>query len=92
MLTENDTLLKNHVSFNFMLKYYITISFRQFPKILNQFFTYAGQTKILKLACLFVLIYWTNQSRFEVISLDNVLINWHYLKNATYDVRLKLHM
>ena len=35
---ESSILLKYHVSCNFMLKYYITVSLRQFTKTLNQFF------------------------------------------------------
>ena len=38
MPIESGILLKNHVSCNFMLKYYITVSNRQFTKTLNQFF------------------------------------------------------
>ena len=37
MTIESSTLLKNHVTCNFMLKYYIIVSLRQFAKILNQF-------------------------------------------------------
>ena len=37
MPIENSILLKSHVSCNFMLKYYITILFRQFTETLNQF-------------------------------------------------------
>ena len=35
--TESGILLKNHVIFSFVLKYYITVSFWQFMKTLNQF-------------------------------------------------------
>ena len=35
---ESSILLKNHVSCNFILKYYIKVSVRQFMKNLNQFF------------------------------------------------------
>ena len=38
MPIESSILLKNHVSCNFMLKYYITISNREFAKTLNHFF------------------------------------------------------
>ena len=54
------------------------------------FFTYLGQTEISKLVCLFDLSNWKNQSTFEVFSLDNVLRNWHCLKNAKDHVQLKL--
>ena len=38
VLVENGVLLKNHVSCNFMLKYYIAVLFRQFTTTLNQLF------------------------------------------------------
>ena len=38
MPIETNMLLKNHVSCNFMVKYYITLSLRQFMKTLSQFF------------------------------------------------------
>ena len=38
MPTESGILLKSHVTCNFMLKYYITISLHQFTKNLNQIF------------------------------------------------------
>ena len=38
MPIESSILLKNHVSCNFMPKYYITASLQQFTKTLNQFF------------------------------------------------------
>ena len=38
MPIESSILLKNHVSCNFMPKYYITASLQQFMKTLNQFF------------------------------------------------------
>ena len=50
---EGTILLKNHVSCNFMLKYYITFSIRQFGITLNQFFIYLWQMKIWKFLCLF---------------------------------------
>ena len=39
MTIDSDILLKNHVSCNSMLKYYITCSLRQFTKTFNQFFS-----------------------------------------------------
>ena len=41
---------------------------------------YLGQTKNLKFVSLLDLGNWMNQSSFEVILLDNLLINGHYLK------------
>ena len=38
MFIENDIFLKSHVSCNFIVKYGITIWFRQFRKILTQYF------------------------------------------------------
>ena len=74
-----------------MLKYYITFLFRQFTKTLNRFcFTYVGQTKTWKLACQFDLRNSKVKSTFEVLSLDNILIKWHYLKNVRYQVWWKL--
>ena len=37
MPIERSILLKNHVTCNFMLKYYITVSLREFTKTLNHF-------------------------------------------------------
>ena len=44
-------------------------------KLEISFWTYLGQTKIWKFTCLFYLSNWINQSSFEVLSLENVLIN-----------------
>ena len=38
---------------NMLVVIYITVSFRQFPKTLNQFFTDLVETKIWKLGCRF---------------------------------------
>ena len=80
MPIENSFLLKYHVSCNFMLKYYITVSLRQFTKTLNQFFNLSRQTKVWKFVCFFDLHNWMNQSSFEVTLLDNLLIKWHFKK------------
>ena len=48
MPTESSILLKNYVSCNFMLKYYITVSLRQFTKTLNQFFDLSRANENLK--------------------------------------------
>ena len=48
------------------------------------------QTKISKLACLFDLSNWKNQSSFDVLSLDNILSNGYCLKNAKVHVHWKL--
>ena len=37
MTIDSNIIFKNHVSFNFMLKYHITISLRQVTKIFKQF-------------------------------------------------------
>ena len=78
------------VSCNFMLKYYITISLQQFTKTLNQFLTYLGQTKIWKFVFLFDLCNLMNQSRFEVLLLENILIDGYYLENTKYRFLWKL--
>ena len=49
-------------------------------KLQFSFFTYLGQTKFWKFVCLFDMYKLMNQSNFEVILLDNVLINGDYLK------------
>ena len=59
-------------------------------KTLNQFFTYLVQTKIWKPAYLFDLSNWKNKSSVEILSLDNILINGHYLENVKYNVRCNL--
>ena len=46
MPTESIILLKNHVSCNFMLKYYITVSLRQFTKTSNQFLLIQGNENL----------------------------------------------
>ena len=46
------------------------------------FFTCPGQTKIWKFTSLFGLCNWMNQSNFELLSLENILINGHYPKNT----------
>ena len=48
MPTESSILLKNYGSCNFMLKYYITVSLRQFTKTLNQFFDLSRANENLK--------------------------------------------
>ena len=45
---ESGILLKNHVSCNFMLKYYITLLPDNLQKLQISFFTYLVQTKIWK--------------------------------------------
>lgn len=42
------------------------------------------QTKVWKLASVFDLSNWMSQSSFEVLSLKDILINEHYLKNTKY--------
>ena len=53
MSIESRVFLKNHVSCNFMLKYFITVSLRQFTKILNQFFDLSRANKNLEICTLF---------------------------------------
>ena len=49
MPIETGIFLKNRVSCNFILKYYITISFRQFKKFLYQFFHLSRVIKNLEI-------------------------------------------
>ena len=49
MPIESSNLLKNYVSCNFMLKYYITISLRQFTKTLGQFFYLSSTNENLEI-------------------------------------------
>ena len=49
MPIENDILLKNQVTCNFMLKYYIKNSLRKFTKTSNQFFHLSRANKILEI-------------------------------------------
>ena len=49
VIDESGILLKNHVSCNFMLKYYITVSLRQFAKTLYQFVPLSRANKNLKI-------------------------------------------
>ena len=49
MLIESIILLKNHISCNFMLKYYISVSFRQFTKTLNKFLYSTRDNKNLEI-------------------------------------------
>ena len=53
MSIESRVFLKSHVSCNFMLKYFITVSLRQFTKILNQFFDLSRANKNLEICMLF---------------------------------------
>ena len=66
MFMEGGSLLRNPISYNFMPKHHIIISFRKFTRFLFKFkslflivkidvFTYLGKTKILKHTCLFQL-------------------------------------
>ena len=70
MPLDSSTLLKNHGSCNFMLKYYFTISLQRFfsTKILNQFFSLCRATENLEIcACLFFFNNWMNRSSFNYI-------------------------
>ena len=55
------------------------------------FITCIGQTKIWRFSYLFDLSNWPSQSNFEAFTLDNFLVNGHYLWNAKYHVCWKLH-
>ena len=54
--------LKNHVSCNFMVKYYITILLRQFTKTLDQFLNFSTANENLEI-CLLVLFEKLNESK-----------------------------
>ena len=91
MTIESRILLKNHVSCNLMLKYYITILLRQFPKTLDQFldlprgnenFEIYMPVLIVKQSILY-------QSSFEVLFLGSALIYRSYLKNIKTGTTLK---
>ena len=62
MTIDGGILLKNHVSCNFMLKYYITILLRQFMKTFNQFFGLTKANKNLEI-CVPVLFEQLNESK-----------------------------
>ena len=64
---DNGILLKSHASWNFMLKHYITILLQQNKKTLNRFLNLSRAKGNLEI--------WINQSNFESLALDNVLIN-----------------
>ena len=49
MLNEGVIILKNHISFNSILKYCITISFGQIAITLNQFFHLSRAKEYLKI-------------------------------------------
>ena len=90
ILIESGFLLKNDVSCNFMLKFYIIILFRQIAKILGQFFNFylfLILNENFKISTLALFNYLTNRNSFEVLLLDNVLINGIYRKNYKYHVR-----
>ena len=53
---------KTILSFNFILNYYITISFQDTSKTLNQFIYLSRTKNIWKTVCLFHLSNWTNQN------------------------------
>ena len=53
-------------------------------------FAHLGQTKTCKSACLFDSGDWMNQNSVEVLLMDNVLINGHYLKNTKQHFSWKL--
>ena len=89
MLIEGGILLKNHVViYDKILHHgFIQTIYENFKWF---FFTYIVQAKIWKLVYLFDLSNWRNKNSFEMLSLDNILMNGHYLKNVKYHVCKKL--
>ena len=83
MLNESDILFKNHV---FTSQFYSD----NLPKNKINLFAYLVQTKIWKLVYLFDLSNWKNKSSFEILSLDDILINEHYPENVKYHFCWKL--
>ena len=79
MLLENSIPLKNNVSCNFMVKYEIPVSLRQFKQTFNQFFHLSGGNENLEM-CVLDLCNLMNQRSLKVILLDNALINGHSVK------------
>ena len=61
-----------------------------FLKLYIIFSTYLVQTNIWKLACLFDLTNQKNKSSFEILSLNNILINRHCLENVKIHVCWKI--
>ena len=94
MTIESSICLKNHVSCNLMLKYYIIILLRQFPKTLNQFLGLPRGNQSFEI-CMTVLILNQSilyQSSFEVLSLGNILNYGNYLKNIKTATTLKTNV
>ena len=82
MTIDKGILLKNRVSCNFMLKYYIPVLLRHFTKTLNQFLNLPRANENLEIDMPF---YWSNginQSSLEVLSLHNISKKGIYLKNT----------
>ena len=75
------------IKINIRLKNYVF----QFTETLNEFF-YLSRTNgdFETFMCLFDLSNWKNQSSFEVLSLVNILMNGHCLKNVKDHVQWKL--
>ena len=86
ILVENGIILKNHVCCNFIAAKILHQDFiPTIHKTLNQFFYWFRQTKTWKFTWyLFDVSHWANQISFEVLSLDNNLINGDYVENAKY--------
>ena len=55
MTIDSGIILKNRVSCNFMVRYYIKILLQKFRKILNQFLNLSRVNKNLEIAWLFYL-------------------------------------
>ena len=87
------SLKKKQGNCNFMLKYNVKISFRQFSKILCQFFYLFRTSKNLKIcmAVWFAQLYESKQFLCTFIGLYfNKWTNGHHLKNVKKQVRWKL--
>lgn len=70
-----------------MKKYYITVSFQQFSKIINQLFYLSRANENLE-SCMSPSIGQLNsQSSFKVLSVDDICIKGQYLRNTNYRVR-----
>ena len=89
---ESSILLKNHVSCNFILKYYIKISVRQFMKNLNQFFQLSRVSENLEICVPVWFVQFNEPKQFWGNLLDDALINGHYLKKYKIKFSLKTHM
>ena len=94
MTIESSIFLKKHVSCNLMLKYYIIILLRQFPKTLNKSLELPRGNQSFEI-CMIILVPNQSilyQSSFEVLSLGNILNYGNYLKNIKTVTTLKTNV